>query len=518
MSRTGQSQQAKTGQLYFCAAWFDGPIPGNNRNGGHHMGVYPRKGSAVVRTTPGPKNGEQYWPWGPRLNHQLACVRSPAKMAGILEGLFGGSKPSASPVPSGDADFADFAEAPEPSPVDIAVDPAGTSAAAAAAASSTGSAVPYTKWYNLHERYTWSDFQQEGIILVIIFVIAAVHLYGTRVNRRKAKKWSVAIAPALQKEFASVGFTGRSTDGLDNQELVKKLLKEKSPQDFATYATGRQNVAFVDINVNLFKRYNPFIMVMDYGLSLFFDSMPAPVERMHTTIYPFDGKEALTVPGQIPGAQELRKDTKSSYDGFVWAVVHKDTMKQLRDERYDVSITTTKDNAKLPNWATVMTESAEVTDLLLTPELVAAVEKAGDLLEHLIITDQPADKPVTLDDTTPKKRLYLSIKVPSSDDYSSVLPLFEYFLRLPDILVQSAHFRPEVMRKVRATREETIRKLQKADEEEKAEERALEREKAKKLKRDLELKALDAKAQKKYLEKEKEKELRKSQKKQTMKA
>ncbi len=74
------------------------------------------------------------------------------------------------------------------------------------------------------------------------------------------------------------------------------------------------------------------------------------------------------------------------------------------------------------------------------------------------------------------------------------------------------------MRKVRTTREEAIKRLQKADEEEKAEERALEREKAKKIKRDNELKGLDAKAQKKYLEKEREKEMRKSQKKQSQRA
>jgi hypothetical protein len=110
------------------------------------------------------------------------------------------------------------------------------------------------------------------------------------------------------------------------------------------------------------------------------------------------------------------------------------------------------------------------------------------------------------------------LRTPSNGDYSNVLPIFEYFVRLPDTLAQSAHFRPEVMRKVRATREEAIKKLQKADEEEKAEERALEREKAKKLKRDLELKGLDAKAQKKYLEKEKEKEMRKNQKRQTQRA
>jgi Protein of unknown function (DUF1682) len=75
-----------------------------------------------------------------------------------------------------------------------------------------------------------------------------------------------------------------------------------------------------------------------------------------------------------------------------------------------------------------------------------------------------------------------------------------------------------VIRKVKATREEVIHKLQRADEDSKAEERALERDKAKKMKRDLELKGLDAKAQKKYLEKEKEKEQRKMQKKQTTRA
>ncbi len=107
------------------------------------------------------------------------------------------------------------------------------------------------------------------------------------------------------------------------------------------------------------------------------------------------------------------------------------------------------------------------------------------------------------------------MRIPSSGDYSKVLPIFEYFIRVTDLLVQGAHFRAEVLRKVRTTREDMIRKLQKAVEEEKAEERNIELEKAKKLKRDLELKALDAKGQKKYLEKEKEREMKKAQKKQS---
>lgn len=214
-----------------------------------------------------------------------------------------------------------------------------------------------------------------------------------------------AHAPVLRREFALVGFGSRAptTEEIEGEEtaqsmtkqleLPEDMLKEKSPQDYSTYATGRQNVAFLDVDIRLLKRYNPLALAINYVFSLFFDTVSAPTERMQAILYPFDGRENLTVPGQTPGAHELRKDSKSTYDNFVWAIVNKETMKSLRDDRYDVSITSTKDSPKLPNWATVMSESAEVTDFLLTSELIKAVEVAGDLLEHLIITDQPIDQP-----------------------------------------------------------------------------------------------------------------------------
>lgn len=254
----------------------------------------------------------------------------------------------------------------------------------------------------MHERHSLDEFKQEAVILGILFVIIGIHVFGTSANRKKAKAWIGAYGAVLQKEFALVGFGGRKNSTVEGENEVKTdrlelpvvLMKEKSLQEFSTYATGRQNVAFLDFNLTLLKRYSPLSMIAEFGLSLFFESMPAPSERMEAILYPFDGREAVLVPGQLPGAQELRKDAKSSYDGFVWAIVNKDTMKQLREDRYDVSITTTKDSAKLPNWATVMSESAEVTELLLTPELIKAIEDAGELLEHLVITDQPIDQPL----------------------------------------------------------------------------------------------------------------------------
>lgn len=124
----------------------------------------------------------------------------------------------------------------------------------------------------------------------------------------------------------------------------------------------------------------------------------------------------------------------------------------------------------------------------------------------------------SLNETNPRKRIFIKYRLPSNNDYTNLVPIFKYFLRLTDRLVQVAHFRPEVLRKVKAVREATIKQIQKADEEGKAEERALEREKAKKLKRDQELNALDAKAQKKYLDREREKEMKRGLKKQTMRA
>ena len=210
-------------------------------------------------------------------------------------------------------------------------------------------------------------------------------------NRAKSKAWATAHAPILTSEFARVGFEDKDPEQLAPEQLIK----EKSLFEYVTYATGRQNVAFLDVKLSLKKRFNPMMTAFETVLGFIFESASVPEDSAEAVIYPFDGKEDKIVPG-LPGAAELRsKDAKSSYDGFVWAVVNKNKMKQLRDDRYDVSITFTKDNPKLPAWVTVMSESAEITNTLLTDELVSAVEQAGDLFDYLIISDQPLEKPVT---------------------------------------------------------------------------------------------------------------------------
>ncbi|KAH7037932.1 uncharacterized protein B0I36DRAFT_372172 [Microdochium trichocladiopsis] len=425
-------------------------------------------------------------------------------MADFLKNVLGGGKSAETPAVKPDSDFEDFAASPaSPSPVPF--EATGNLAAAQTAR-------PYTAWYRIDERHSLSEFRNEGLILVVIAIIFSLHVIGSRRNKSKARAWAKANGALLAGEFSQVGFVS----GIDAEKQPEKVLKQKSLYEYTSYATGRSNIAFVDVKLELIKRFNPIMTIAETISGFFLDSVPTPLDIVEATIYPFDGREDKVVPG-IPGAMELRsKDSKSAYDGFVWAVVNKDKMQKLRDDRYDVSITFTKDNAKLPQWTTVMSESAEITAALLTDELAAAVTQAGELFDCLIVSDQPIEKPRTIEETAPRKRLYLRYRLPSSDKYDDLLPLLTCFVRLADHLAAVAHFRPEVLRKIKSIRDENVKQIQKVLDEEKAEERALERDKAKKAKRDAELAALDAKAQKKYLEKEREKEVRKMNKRQTM--
>lgn len=115
-----------------------------------------------------------------------------------------------------------------------------------------------------------------------------------------------------------------------------------------------------------------------------------------------------------------------------------------------------------------------------------------------------------------RKRVFLRYSLPGSNDYSKIAPLFELAIRLPDTLVANGKLRPEITRKLNKVRDEQTSQLRKEADALVAEERAAERERAKKAKRDQELAGLDAKAQKKYLDKEREKEQKKMAKKQTM--
>lgn len=464
------------------------------------------------------------------LGRQPAPVSKQAVDSGKLS-----KQPQAKALLNIETDFADFASAPSPVPVSIPGSPADAQAAQPTGA--LGAGKPYTKWYRVWERTTLSDFYVEGVLVPFLLLAIIVHFWGTRANTKKAKKWMAVHAPVLESEFALVGFSRipkAATDSpvissdtllqacakLGGENLPDGLLQEKTGWEYESYASGRQNVAFVDIKILLHRRMNPVFMIVENVTGMYIESVKPKAERMEAIMYAFDGKEKEYVPPPPPGSAELEKAKpvgNSAYDHFIFAIVNKNNMRRLRDERYDLSLTFTKEHAKLPTWVTVMSESAEITDAMLTKELISAVEAAGNLLEYLIVTDQPIDKPTTLDETTPKKRIHISMKLPSDGNYLPTLPLFQAFLRLPDYLTTSARFRPEVIKKVNVTRDNERAKIKKVSEKEVEEERLKQIDKLKKEERDRKMKGMSAEDQRKFLERENERNRKKQEKKMTKK-
>ncbi|KAI9734305.1 MAG: hypothetical protein M1834_002409 [Cirrosporium novae-zelandiae] len=458
-------------------------------------------------------------------------------MGDVLKNLFGGGSANPSAQVPLDDDFADFAGAPDPSPASIS--PVASAVTSSLASSPTPGAntlppVLYTKWYRVWERAKPSDFLVELIAIPLILIVLLLYLYGSRTNRSKARAWISSHYPLLSSQFALVGFGSRpqvspTNDSEPEPDAIPKpdqLLKQNSTSEFIGYATGRLNVAFLDIKLSFYNRANPFAVIGQFALGGLFDSISPPTERMVATIYPFSGKEKDLVP--VLGGGKLGQEAlearaakaggipNSSYEGFVWAVVNKDCMRFLRDERYDVSLTATKDHSKLPAWATIMSESAEITDRLLTPELASAVTEAGpETFEYLLVSDQPADKPTKLNElSNPPRSIHLSMILSSPSAPPS--PVFKAFLQIPDMLAPlSRSLRPEVHRKLQNARATEKHKLERLDAEEREEERRVEAEKKKRDEREKKLRTMNADEQRRFLEKEKERDQKRREKRMT---
>ncbi|RPA80908.1 DUF1682-domain-containing protein [Ascobolus immersus RN42] len=371
--------------------------------------------------------------------------------------------------------------------------------------------IPRGPWYAVWERHSIHEFHSELYIFAFIGLIIFAHLWGTKRNKARAKKWISVHAPVLAKEFAMVGFPGdgkSNTDRPDGLETVP-LLKELGPLEYVSYASGRQNIAFVNIAIQLKRRNNPIAMAIETAVGFLWDSMPATTDTAIITIAPFDGGNGT---GQ-----------STKYDNFVFGFVNKNCVRKYREERFDMSLAKTSEGTilGLPNWSLTLSEGAELTQIVKTPELIDAVKDMGsEGFEFLLATDQPIERPTTLQECEPKKRITLRIPITdaSLEQNSASTKLLGSVIRWIDHIVATAHFRPEVARKIKATRDIEIKRLKKIEEDEKATELLAKRAEEKKKERDAKLRNLSADEQKKFLEREKEKELRKTSKKMMKKA
>lgn len=333
---------------------------------------------------------------------------------------------------------------------------------------------------SLLQRVLAYDWSKEGYILLSIALFAGIHLYFVNANRNRVARWVAHHTPVLRKEFHQVGVSP-----LPGAPLVAPY----SPVIYSTYATGRVGIDAVSIDMELVGRHNPITLSLEYLLSIFF-SHQLTTDSVKITIVP-NPKTCPIHPA-------------------VFGIVNKENMKDTRDKNYFFSITKTSDAPKrLPETFVFMSESAELTDSLFSDSLAAAVRNAGSFLRYFVLTDLKRDTPKTLEDLVSRPRVVIRTALPKTDaEYATSAELLQAAIDFVDAAPRASVVRPDVSKKIKATRDSEVRKIVKAQDEAKAEELAKKKAEEKRNLRN-QVSKLSPAEQKKFEQKERDREARK---------
>lgn len=338
-----------------------------------------------------------------------------------------------------------------------------------------------TAWADLSifQRILKYDWSKEAIIVGSIAVFVAFHIWGMNANKKKVESWIKAHKEVLDSEFYQVGIDASSHYVVD------------SPTAYVTYATGRQNIDSLTGTFTLQGRQNFVSLSMEYVLGFFF-GLPSPSDSVQISIVP---------------------TRNASINNFVFAIVNKEIMKRAREENYYLSLTKTTDSSKLPPYLVFMSENPEITDIFYTPEIAEAVQNSHNVLDFLALSDQRKVRPEEPEDVTSNPTLTLTLRLPGNEeDAKTSAAILQAAIRLIDTAVEKT-LRPEVAKKIKATRDVELKKILKVKDEEKAEELAQKKADEKREQRNR-ISKLSPAEQRKFEEKERKKEQRKLSKQQ----
>ncbi|EIN10637.1 DUF1682-domain-containing protein [Punctularia strigosozonata HHB-11173 SS5] len=337
------------------------------------------------------------------------------------------------------------------------------------------------KWKFFHFRPAL--FTNEPWILLAGFLYLAVFLWGKSTNRRKAESWFQAHLPIFETQFSKPSREGLTFDGYS---------------DAFNYSTGRRYLTRLHTVFTLRPRHDLLQLIYQFAWGMY-DLAYRPKDEISLE---FEFHPTAQVPD------------------FVFAIVAKDVLSSIKDERWDLTFCKTTENPALPPQLTVMSEIADVTANLLKPlgsfSMVKAVSDPAILpyFRSLSITDQPDKHPeVPVPPQDRKKRLILSLSSPAPANAGVTKSLVESVFSLVDVLGSGKYLnlRPETKTKLKQARDKFDKDLREEAEKEKKEEAAEEKAAQKRKAEQERLAKLSAADQKKALEKERKRTLRKSQ-------
>lgn len=293
----------------------------------------------------------------------------------------------------------------------------------------------------IFQRLSNYDWKIELFSIGMIALYFGLFKVGSSYNNSIANKLIDSIVPVLKENFYQVGVT------------PNKLYVQDDYQNYSFYATGRLRVDSFIAKLELKSRQNLFMLLMEFIMSFFLESVPPPQDLLTVEI-PFD------------------EEASEKFDNFIWAIVTKDKMDSYRNDNYFLSLTKTSESPKLPLQFVFMNEVSDMNDVLYTKKLSDLLQQNVSTLKFLAITDQPIEKPDKISELKPVKRVVLKFELSNSDSsIESIKNLITYVVNdYLDLIATRATFRPELTRKVKKTRENEYNKLKKQLDEYKREE------------------------------------------------
>ncbi|OJT03748.1 Coiled-coil domain-containing protein 47 [Trametes pubescens] len=331
-------------------------------------------------------------------------------------------------------------------------------------------------------------FKNEVYFLGAALLYVIFYFVGKKANERKAHKWFEAHEALYKLQFSKPTHTeGLSQDG---------------NSDFFAFSTGRRALTSLHTTFTLRPRHDLFQTIFHFVRGLV---------ELDYKVYDEVELEFTFREGAAPET--------------VWAVVAKDELKKIRDERWDLTFTKTTDTTALPASLAVMSEFADVTTNLLKPygafslPAVLSLPAIQPYFRSLSLTDQPRTRPShALSPSERTRRLILTLALPPTSDSAATLPLVTAAFQLVDVIAGAgrlpglaAALRPETKTKLRKMREEVERQIRDEGAREKREEAEEQKAAARKKAQDERLSKLSAAEQKKALDREKKRAMRKTQ-------
>ena len=301
----------------------------------------------------------------------------------------------------------------------------------------------------LVNRIKLTNWRLEVITLSTILVFCFLFKIGDLYNQRKVKAYLNGLSDLFTNNFYQFGVA------------PDKLYVKDSAESYSSYATGRVNIAKVNLEFRLKPRHNLFVLVLETIMSFFTSNVQAPSDRVDIIITPSSDAE---------------------YDNFISAIVSKIGMNEFRKFNYFLSLTKTSDSASLPQSFVFMSESSEIQDKLLSPEIKDALTmESASWLKYVAFTDQSVERPSTLLEYSPRRRIIIATDVASSSvQIKQISDVLSGVFNLVDKLAaKEITFKSETLRKVVKTRENELAKWKRIEDEIKQEKLAEEKAKLK---------------------------------------